>query len=460
MSTSQIAEKVEKLEGAISKLATSNDAARKGLPGAPSVRRGEDPYSSRGYSFIKLFQLMSRNIAKEDARLEFDTHNELQKSLYERFGYAKGEANSILAPFATEFMPMESESDRKFALDVKSRVKAGVAGLDPDHVKGLARQINKTLSWQDEAALGALVSPPMFGELIDILRNNEVLLRAGASSIGMPANGRIVFPRQTGVGTAYHVGESVALTESEPSTGDVTLQAKKLATLVKAPNELFRFASVSVEALLRMDMAKVMALKMDNQLIEGVGSSVAPRGLITYTGITSHTSAGTPADAHSGYPLQPEDVYQIIAKVEEQNAVFKSFVMRPLLYSYIYNRRADAVNAGDGKGAYLFNVWREMGLNAGLDREGTGNLAGYPVFKTTNISKTRTRGSGTTNNTYLLGGDFSDYMIAMSPVVEFAMTQMGDTPFTQDQTWLRAILHYDGAPRREASFILCDNLLF
>lgn len=457
MSTPNLSDKIEKLDTAISKLAASGSEVRKGVPG---VRRGEDPYSSRGYSFCKLFQLMSGNINKENARLEVDTHNELQKSLYERQGYSKAEGNSILAPFATDFLPQESDSDRKFALDIRARVKAGVAGLDPEAVRGLARTINKTLSWQDEQALGALVSPPTFGELIDILRNNEVLLRAGASSIGMPANGRIVFPRQTGVSTAYHVGESVSITDSEPQTGDVTLQAKKLATLVKAPNELFRYASVGVEALLRMDMAKVMSLKMDNQLIEGVGSSVAPRGLINYSGITAHTAAGTPADAHSGYPLTAEDVYNMIAKVEEQNAVFKSWVMRPLMYSYIFNRRADAVSAGDGKGAYLFNVWRELALNAGVDRDGTGNLAGYPVFKTTNISKTRTRGSGTTNNTYILGGDFSDYMIAMSPVVEFALNQQATEAFTQDQTWLRAILHYDGAPRREASFLLCDNLLF
>ena len=149
----------------------------------------------------------------------------------------------------------------------------------------------------------------------------------------------------------------------------------------------------------------------------------------------------------------------MIAKVEEKNANFVSWVGRPLLWAYIANKRADAVTASDGKGMFLFNVLRSMQEDQGLKRTEAGTLQGYPFHKSTQVSNTRTRGSGTTNNSYLLGGDFSDYIIALSGAVEFAATNVGDTPFQQDQTWLRAILAHDGAPRREASFILCDNLL-
>ena len=329
-----------------------------------------------------------------------------------------------------------------------------MAGYDPDEY----RRFTKSLSWQVDSDLGALVAPPQFGELIDVLRNNEVLSKAGASTIGLPPNGRIVFPRQTGASSAYYIGESVQLTESTPTTGDLILQAKKLSCLVKIPNELFRYASVSVESFIRNDMAKVLALKMDKELLEGVGSAYSPKGLINYN-ILSHTSAGSPADANSGYPLQPEDLATMVAKVEDVNAVFKSWIMRPLLWAYLVNKRADAVTAGDSKGLFLFNTFRGRSDGMELGRDEGATLEGYPVHKSTQLSKTRTRGNGTTNNTYLLGGDFADYVIAMSPTVEFALSQQGDSPFTYDQTWIRAILIHDGGPRHEASFILCDNLL-
>lgn len=441
--------------------AAQDSAQRTGVPGAaPHARRGEDPLSSRGYSFARLFQHIAGHVGKEEAKVEIDLHNRLQKNWYETHGYVKSEPNSIMAPVGSELLPQGTDADVRFVNEIRQMVRAGTHGADPYEVRRIAAIVNKDLSWNDETALGALVAPPQYGELIDLLRNNEVFAQAGASMIGMPPNGRMVIPRQTGASTAYYIGESTQITDSQPSTGDVFLTAKKVAALIKVPNELFRYASVAVEAFLRNDLAKVLALRMDKELLEGVGSSVAPKGLINYSGIGTHTSGGTPADAHSGYPFQPEDVAKIIAKVEEKNAQFKSWVMRPLMWSWITNRRADAVSANDAKGPFMFNVWRGHRDGMDLTREVPGVLSGYPVYKSTQLSNTRTRGNGTTNNTYILGGDFADYIIAVSPTIEFAQTQFSDTAFQNDQTWLRAILPHDGAPRREASFILCDQLLY
>lgn len=446
--------RLDALKNTVDGLQAGNDPARKSLP-APHARRGEDPLTSRGYSFLKLFQLISGKLPKEEAKVEVEMANDLQKFWYQDHGCQKAEANSILAPLGADLFPCSTRSDLSFVQSVKERVKAGVHGADPGEV----RQVTKALSWQDAGSLGDLVPPPAFGELIDVLRNNEVLMAAGCSTMGLPPNGRMVFPRQTGASTAYYVGESTEITASEPTTGDLVLQAKKVACLVKIPNELFRFASVSVEQFVRNDMARVLSLKMDKELLEGVGSSVAPKGLINYAGIQSHTSLGTPADGNSGYPIQPEDVYQMIAKVEERNATFKAFVMRPLLWAYLVNRRADAVTAGDGKGHFMFNVWRDLAQDMNVTRMKAGNLAGYPVYKSTQVSNTRTRGSGSTNNSYIVCGDFADYVLALSPTVEFALANQTTEAFTYDQTWLRAILMHDGGPRREASFLLTDNLL-
>jgi len=210
-----------------------------------------------------------------------------------------------------------------------------------------------------------------------------------------------------------------------------------------------------VEMFLREDISRVLALRLDKSLLEAAGSTNEPKGLINYAGITSHTATTV---GSNGNTLEPEDISQMIGKVEEQNASFKAFVMRPLMYAAIANRRADAVSAGDKKGPFVFNMFRELNANIDFSRGAPGNLYGCPVYKSTQISGARSKGSAS-NLSYILGGDFSDYLVAMSGAIEFQISTQGDTPFTTDQTWYRGIMYCDGAPRHEASFVLCDNLV-
>jgi HK97 family phage major capsid protein len=159
------------------------------------------------------------------------------------------------------------------------------------------------------------------------------------------------------------------------------------------------------------------------------------------------SSPGANGDAIVG-----QDIYRLVAAIEESNAEFESFVMRPkTLYKY-YQLRFDAVGQGDASGGFLFNLIREAGMGA------QATLAGYPVIKSTQVSQVQSKGSAS-NLTYVLGGMFSDLLIGMFGAIEFAATTMGDTAFTNDQTWVRGILSADIAARHEASFVLMSNLI-
>ena len=434
------------------------------VQGVPHARKGEDPLTSRGYSFLKLFGLISGRIDPEHCKVELGVVRQLQE-LYDRHGMMKAEGNSFLVPFASDFL-FSTHGEESIAQEIRQLTKAGIAGTNPwearerllyesQSLPSSVRQ--KVLSWVDETQGGALVGPPLMGELIELLRNNEVFTQCGARMLAMPPNGRIFFPRQTGPGTAYWVGQTSTITDSTQTTDDVTLTAKKLGILIKVPNELFRFSSISVEQFLREDIARVMALTLDKALLEGTtsGTSVQPKGLINYANINKYTSAGA---GTNGDTIVPKDVYRMVSKVESQNAIFKAFIMRPTMWSSIATLRSDSVTAGDQAGPFVFNIIRELQTSFDLTRMQPGNLAGYPVYKSTQISNARTKGSGT-NLTYILGGDFTDYVIAMSGSLEFMISTQGDTPFTTDETWFRGIQFCDGAPRREASFVLMDSLI-
>lgn len=429
--------------------------AKKSFGTAPHARVGENPMTSRGYSYLKVLGLIAGRIEKEDAKVEYDMAQKL-KNYHSGFtGYPKGLANSLLVPLAGDFIV----GDEKLADEVRQVSKMNA--FDIDELAFIRRKMQfagatKALSWLDETVGGSLVAPPMMGELIELLRNNEVLMAAGARVLPMPPQGRITFPRHSSAMSAYHVGESSALTESTPGTGDVILQARKLSILAKIPNELFHFSAIPIEGFIRDDMARVMSLKMDKTLLEDVGSTTTPKGLLNYSNILSHTSTD-PGTTTNGYEFQPKDVYQMIAKVEEKNATFRAFIMRPLLWASIAAKRADAVAADDGQGPFLFNVFREVGMDMSVERLKVGNLSGYPAFKTTQLSTARAKGASS-DLTYVIAGDFQDYLIAMSGAIEFALSREGDTPFVNDQTWFKGVTYYDGAPRHENSFIKCDQL--
>jgi len=256
------------------------------------------------------------------------------------------------------------------------------------------------------------------------------------------------YPRQTAASNTYWVGENSPITDSNIGTGEVTLQAKKLAVLIKAPNELIRFASPAAEALLRDDMTKSLALGLDLAGLEGAGGDHRPRGIINGQNINRITSS---APGVNGDAVKGQDIYRMVAAVEESNAEFEGFIMRPkLLYKY-YQLRADAVAQGDSSGGFLFNLIREAG-------DGTpATLAGYPVVKSTQVSQVVSKGTAT-NLTYVIGGMWSDLLIGMFGAIEFAATTMGDTSFVNDQTWVRGILSADIAARHEAAFVLLTNL--
>lgn len=459
----QQADTLARLEAIDANAKAAAEAARTKGPavpsGEPGIRRGENSMGSRGYSYMKLFGLLAGQIPAEHARTELEVGKQLQSIYVDQLGYVKSKPNSVLAPFASELLAQVPGQEGS-ARDIAEVVKAGITGYDVQEVREARMKAwgrEKALSWLDETAAGVFVPAPIMGELIELLRNNEVLIQAGARVMPLPPNGRVVYPRQTAAGSAYWVGESVAITESQQQTGDVILTAKKLAMLNKIPNELFRFSAVSVEMFLRQDITAVLSLAMDKALLEGVGSQYKPKGLINYANITPHTSVD-PGTTTNGYRFQPEDVAQMIAKVEEQNATFRAFIMRPLMYAAIRNRRASAVTANDSAGPFVFDMYRGAAMNLDVTRTQPGDLAGYSVFKSTQIAQDRVK-SGGSNLSYILGGDFSDMLIALSGAVEFQVSTQGDSPFTTDQTWVRGICLCDGAPRREASFVFCDQLV-
>jgi HK97 family phage major capsid protein len=200
--------------------------------------------------------------------------------------------------------------------------------------------------------------------------------------------------------------------------------------------------------LVRFDMARAAALKADLAMLEGTGGTQI-KGLLTYTGLGSHTATTTGAN---GDTFQPQDVALMEATLPDAVDAPTAWLMRKAMYAALMNRRADAVSAADGKGAFLFR-----GSSAASNAP-PADLYGTRVVRSSQVSGTRTKGSGT-DLSYVLLGYFPDWIVARMGVMEFLASGHGDTAITNDQTVLRGIQHVDAGPRHPASFVLCDQLI-
>ncbi len=436
----------------------ATDAVAKALADAPRVERrvpwvtsGPVGQDSAGYSVLKAAAYALGFLDADQAKEEIHVHHQLRE-LYSTYGFVPHcGAQSFLVPLASEHLPAFEPRGLRLRHEIRAKMTVHRERFDPDEAGWLARRIglrDKALGTLTDTAGGTLVGFPALGELIELQRNLEAFATAGAQEIALPPNGRIQFPKLTGGSTAYWVGESTAITESAPTTGNLDLQAKKLGVFVKLNNELLRFASPSAEGLLRFDMARVAALKADLAMLEGTGGTQI-KGLLTYSDIGTHTASTTGAN---GNTFEAEDVALMEGKLPDAVAAPTAWLMRKNFFAAIMNRRADAVSAADHKGAFLFHPSRSAADAPPAE------LYGTKVVRSSQISNTRTKGSGV-DLTYVILGFFPDWIVSRMGVMEFLASGLGDTALQNDQTYLRGIQHVDAGPRHAASFVLCDQLI-
>jgi HK97 family phage major capsid protein len=433
---------------AVEKAVANTPRVERRVPWGTSGPVGRD---SDGYSVLKAAAFALGYVGPDQAKEELHVHHQLRE-LYQTYGFVPHCGHqSFLVPLATNHLPAFEPRGARLREEIRQKMTAHADRFDPDEAGWIARRVGlrtKALGTLSDLAGGTLVSLPVLGELIDLQRNLEAFAAAGSQEVALPPNGRLQFPKLTGGSTAYWVGEGTSITDGDPATGSLDLQAKKLGVFVKVNNELMRFASPSAEGLVRHDMARVAALKADLAMLEGTGGTQI-KGLLTYSGVTAHTATTVGAN---GNTFEAQDVALMEGKLPDAVAAPTAWLMRKTMYAALMNRRADAVSAADQKGAFLFHPARHAADAPPAE------LYGTKVVRSSQISNTRTKGASS-NLTFILLGYFPDWIVSRLGVMEFLASGLGDSALQNDQTYLRGIQHIDAGPRNAASFVLCDQLV-
>jgi HK97 family phage major capsid protein/HK97 family phage prohead protease len=143
---------------------------------------------------------------------------------------------------------------------------------------------------------GDLVATDLMSDsFIDLLRKSLVLQQAGAN-VMTGLQGMVAIPRQSGGATTYHVAESGAITESQLTVDQVTLQPRTIGALTDYSRRLLLQSSVDIENLVRRDLAQQIAIEVENQALNGTGTGSYPLGILNVTGINTESGVAAFSD--------------------------------------------------------------------------------------------------------------------------------------------------------------------
>lgn len=337
-------------------------------------------------------------------------------------------------------------------------------------VYGENHPVTKALNVSTGASGGFIVPPDYMAEIIELLRPVAQVRGAGPRAIPMP-RGTMNLPGQNSAATASYGTEAARITSSEQTLNSITASYKKLTALVPVTNDMMRYADPAVDAFVRDDLVKVIALREDLAFILGDGSQSSPRGFLSFANGWVQRNGGTP-----GVYSTTGNSTAAVNGTGAANSTGGNFVTSTASYTLATVAAElgaavnylDSANVPDFKRVwfmhprsynYLFNVQNSLGVYVYRDELTRGTLLGYPVRKTTQIpTNYRNADSSQTDCSFVFLAEMTEAMILDSMTLELAVSRDGTyvdatgatvSAFQNDQTLIRAIAEHDFQMRHD-----------
>ena len=293
----------------------------------------------------------------------------------------------------------------------------------------------KALGAGDFSAGGAILPEPVSEEIIELLRDRSVVRQMNPRLVNLERGGRLAVPKVTGDVSVNYIGENNDIPESEPETGQVILDAKKLAALVPISNDLIRYSQQDGLDMVREVLVEAMAEKENRTLIRADGTNFTPRGIRYLADPDNVTSSNGTSSSNV-----EQDMVDLLEALEGNNAPMR----RP--YWLMSSRSKNhLVNLRDANGNLTFP---EARMNPPM-------AYGYEIKVTNAIPNNL--GGGSDSEVYLV--DASELLLGQAMRMEVTVSTEGMytsggsnvSAFQRDQSLLRAITEHDLQIRHNVS---------
>lgn len=306
---------------------------------------------------------------------------------------------------AQEQAAMEIEACRAYSSQVRREVRGALVPPDVlrqvitpnmDAVRAMAAMTGRRdLTVGSDPGGGYLVGTNLLaGSFIEMLRNRMILEAAGASML-RDLVGDLAIPKQTGGATAYWLSEGTPPTESQQTLGQLQLTPHTVGAYTDYSRKLMLQSSLDVEAFVRADLARILAIALDLAGLHGTAADGQPRGVASTTGI------GSVAGGENGAAPTWANIISLETEVATDNADLGAL-------SYITNAKV----RGKLKSTLKTATYGDIAVWETGSRPGVGEMNGYPAYVTNQVSSTLVKGSSSVCSAIFFG-NWADLVIAL-----------------------------------------------
>jgi HK97 family phage major capsid protein len=370
----------------------------------------------------------------------------------------------IMRRFETSRIDLKPKDARRYSFLRLIRHAAGLTGTDCDagFEMELHQELAKRFSKQGRTFQGILVpqnvltsrdlvagtdtaggftveSSVKADSFIELLRN-QMLVRAMGATVLDGLQGDVELPRQNAAAQGYWVGEGSGPSESDQTFGQVNLSPKTVGAYTDISRKLLIQSSLSVEMLIREDLAQVLGLAIDLAALRGTGTAGQPLGIVNTTGVGS-----VAIGANGGAPTMAV-LLSMESKVAAANA------LRGKL-GYLTNASIRGKLKGTEKSASGTTgnfIWTERA-------DGFGDVNGYRAGMTNQVPSNLTKGTSNGTCSELYFGNWADLLIG-----EWGVLDLLVDPYTKGVSGgvrVRALQDVDIGLRHPESFCVCQDAI-
>lgn len=278
-------------------------------------------------------------------------------------------------------------------------------------------------------------------EFIEVLRNQSRVVQLGARMLS-GLQGNVDIPRQISATATYWVTEGADVSQAEATFDKITLSPKTVGARSSMTRNMMMQSTPDIELIVRNDLAAQLALAIDLAAISGTGASGQPRGIL------NTSSIGSVVGGTNGAALTIDHLIALETAVAFANAPEDNM-------AYLTNAKAvGALKAlKSTTGQYL---WTDSPNGR---RDGTpGEINGYPVARSNQVSSTGTKGTSSGICSTVLFGNWSELLIGEWGVLEILPNPYG-TGFNSGSVDIRALQSVDLGVRHAASFAAITDAL-
>jgi HK97 family phage major capsid protein len=339
---------------------------------------------------------------------------------------------SITRAIAAQLEPRSVDAGREFEIsqEIARRSGRNPAGFFVPH-EVFQEQRAATTTTQG----GELVPTQHRADLmIDRLRASLQVEALGATVLSGLVGDQSI-PRLTQSATAYWVAEHGAVTESNHDFDAVTLSPTTVGAMVQYSRRMLINAVPAVEALVRRDLANVIATEIDNQAINGDGTSNKPTGILAASGTTA-ISHGT----NGGAPTWAK-VLEFIASMQNDSALLGSLGW--LTSPNVVKKLRETVRVASTDSRFIM--------------EEPGNLAGYSLRQSTHVPDNLTKGTGTALSA-LIFANWADLLIGYWSAVDILVNPYETSVYAKGGVLINALQDCDVQIRHAESFAIAEDV--